>query len=81
MARKTHPLRQPRTPSPLSRRGFLNYLLSFSMALFMTGSSGTAILFALPRFRKGEFGGVLAMPVGEAPPPDAARKEFPEERF
>jgi len=51
------------------------------MALLMTGSSGAAILFALPRFRKGEFGGVSAMPVGEAPPPNAARKGFPEGRF
>lgn len=47
----------------------------------MTGSNGTAILFALPRFQKGEFDGVFTLPIGEAPPPDAAWKEFPEERF
>jgi len=51
------------------------------MALFMTGSGGATILFALPLFRKREFGGVFTMPIGEAPPPDAAPKEFPERRF
>ncbi len=51
------------------------------MAVFMAGSGGMTVWFALPRFREGEFGGVFTIPIEEIPPPDSAPKEFPEGRF
>ncbi len=66
---------------PLSRREFLYYLWGISMVVFMAGSGGVAVWFALPRFREGEFGGVFTVPVGEVPPPDSGPKEFASGRF
>jgi cytochrome b6-f complex iron-sulfur subunit len=66
---------------PLSRREFLYYLWGISMSVFMAGSTGAVIWYALPRFREGEFGGVFTIPVAEIPAPDAAPKEYPEGRF
>src|SRR3972149_8230760 len=54
---------------PLSRREFLYYLWGASMAVAIAGATGATIWFALPRFKEGEFGGVLAIPAGEGPPP------------
>jgi len=73
--------RQRRMEMPLSRREFLYYLWGASMALFMAGSAGAAIWFALPRFRRGEFGGVFTLSVDEIPPPDADPTPFAEARF
>ncbi|NIS81061.1 MAG: Rieske 2Fe-2S domain-containing protein [Anaerolineales bacterium] len=71
------------TPSPVSltRREFLNYLWGISMVMFMAGSGGAVIWFALPRFRKEEFDGVFTIPLEEAPLPDAGPKEFADGRF
>ncbi|MDF1499722.1 MAG: Rieske 2Fe-2S domain-containing protein [Anaerolineales bacterium] len=66
---------------PLSRREFLYYTWGFSIAVFMAGTGGALIWFALPRFREGEFGGVFAIPVDEVPGPDAIPKEYPEGRY
>lgn len=66
---------------PLTRREFLYYLWGSSMAVFLAGSGGVTIWFALPRFREGEFGGVFTVPVTEIPAPDTGPKEFPEGRF
>lgn len=66
---------------PLSRREFLYYLWGVSMSVFMAGSAGAVVWYALPRFREGEFGGVFTIPVGEVPPPDSGPKEYPAGRF
>ena len=66
---------------PLSRREFLYYLWGASMAVFMAGSGGVTVWFALPRFREGEFGGVFTIPIEEIPTPDSEPKEFPDGRF
>ena len=66
---------------PLSRREFLYYLWGASMAVFMAGSGGVTVWFALPRFREGEFGGVFTIPIEEIPAPDSGPKEFPDGRF
>lgn len=66
---------------PLNRREFLYYLWGASMAVFMAGSGGIAVWFALPRFREGEFGGVFEIPVEDIPPAGSGPKEFPEGRF
>ena len=66
---------------PLTRREFLYYLWGSSMAVFLAGSGGVSIWFALPRFRAGEFGGIFTLPIEQIPPPDSGPKEFPEARF
>ena len=66
---------------PLSRREFLYYLWGVSMAVAIAGATGATIWFALPRFRAGEFGGVVTVPVGELPPPDSGPQPFTDGRF
>lgn len=66
---------------PLSRREFLYYLWGASMAVFLAGSGGVTLWFALPRFRQGEFGGVFTLPIAELPAPDSQPTDFPDGRF
>jgi cytochrome b6-f complex iron-sulfur subunit len=66
---------------PLSRREFLYYLWGASMAVFLAGGGGATIWFALPRFREGEYGGVITVPVSEIPQPDSGPKEYAAGRF
>jgi cytochrome b6-f complex iron-sulfur subunit len=66
---------------PLSRREFLYYLWGVSMAVAIAGATGATIWFALPRFREGEFGGVVTLPVAELPPPDSEPVPYPDGRF
>ena len=66
---------------PLSRREFLYYLWGVSMAVFLAGGGGATIWFALPRFREGEYGGVITVPVSEIPQPDSGPKEYAAGRF
>jgi cytochrome b6-f complex iron-sulfur subunit len=66
---------------PLSRREFLYYLWGASMAVFMAGTGGAVIWFALPRFREGEYGGIVNVPVGDVPPPDSPPVAYPDGRF
>ncbi len=69
------------TSLPLSRREFLYYLWGISMAVAVAGGTGATIWFALPRFREGEFGGVVTVPVGELPSPDSDPVAYPDGRF
>lgn len=64
----------------ITRREFLNYVWGASMALFMAQFGGAIFLFALPRFREGEFGGRKTIgTVGEKlPKPDSPPTAFPE---
>lgn len=66
---------------PLTRREFLYYLWGSSMAVFMAGTGGVSVWFALPRFRAGEYGGTFTLPIEEIPAPDSGPKEFAEGRF
>ena len=74
---------QGETPpvKPLTRREFLYYLWGISMAVYLAGSAGATLWFALPRFREGEFGGVFTLDPGVVPPPDSGPKPFSEGRF
>lgn len=64
----------------ITRREFLNYVWGASMALFMAQFGGAILLFSLPRFREGEFGGRKTIgTVGEKlPKPDSPPAAFPE---
>lgn len=60
---------------PVSRREFLNYAWLVSLGFFTVSAAGATYLFALPRFREGEFGGIITVgTVGNLPdisdPPD-----------
>ena len=66
---------------PLSRREFLLYLWSASMALALAGSSGAVLWYAYPRFREGEFGGTFPFEVNKVPPVDSDPELHPEGRY
>lgn len=67
--------------SPMTRREFLYYIWGASMALFMAQGAGLTLWFAYPRFREGEFGGVIRVPVGNVPAPDSEPFDVAEGRF
>jgi len=69
------------TPLPLSRREFLYYLWGISMAVAIAGGTGATIWFALPRFKEGEFGGVVSIPVEQLPAPDSGPVSYADGRF
>lgn len=55
----------PAAAAPLTRREFLNYAWLASLGfVFLVGFGGATYLFAFPRFKTGEFGGVF--PLGRA---------------
>jgi len=64
----------------ISRREFLNYVWGASMALFMAQFGGAIFLFALPRFREGEFGGrkTIGSVSEKLPKPDSPPAAFPD---
>ena len=57
----------PAAPKGVTRREFLYYVWGDSMALFLIETAGISVLFALPRFRAGEFGGVISVAASDFP--------------
>ena len=51
----------------ITRREFLNYVWGSSMALFLAQFGGITFLFAMPRFRPGEFGGQISVNIKDFP--------------
>lgn len=45
--------------APITRREFLNYAFLASLGIFFVGLGGATVIFAFPRFGKGEFGGTF----------------------
>src|SRR5574341_2155488 len=66
---------------PISRREFLYYVWSASMALVVTGSGGAVLWFATPQFREGEFGGEFVFSPEEIPGTEAAPEDHAQGRF
>lgn len=67
---------------PLTRRELLNYVWLGSMGVFLAELAGVSYLFAMPRFRAGEFGGKFTL--GEAatlPETTAEPKPYNEGKF
>lgn len=64
----------------ITRREFLNYVWGASMALFLAQSGIGVLLFAMPRFREGEFGGKKTIGlIGEKlPAPDSPPVAYPD---
>jgi cytochrome b6-f complex iron-sulfur subunit len=69
VAQKSSPASSPRG---VTRREFLYYVWGASMALFLAETAGISVLFALPRFREGEFGGKIAVNASDFPAAGAA---------
>ncbi len=69
------------SPPTLSRREFLYYVWAASMALFLAEGGGAVLWFAVPRFKPGEFGGLIQLDLDKLPPPDSAPQPFDAGRF
>lgn len=66
----------------VSRREFLNYAWLASLGIFVAELAGVSYLFAMPRFRAGEFGGIF--PIGQVqnqPEVGATPDKNPKGRF
>ncbi|MCS6774104.1 MAG: ubiquinol-cytochrome c reductase iron-sulfur subunit [Thermoflexales bacterium] len=57
-------------PKGVTRREFLYYVWGASMALFLAQFGGITFLFAMPRFREGEFGGKISVAASDFPQPN-----------
>lgn len=68
--------------TPLTRRELLNYVWLGSMGVFLAQLGGASVLFGLPRFKAGEFGGVFNVgDVDSLPPTDAAPLAYNDGKF
>lgn len=68
--------------TPLTRRELLNYVWLGSMGVFLAQLGGATILFALPRFKAGEFGGVFELgDTSSLPATDADPKAYNDGKF
>ncbi|MFP4322875.1 MAG: ubiquinol-cytochrome c reductase iron-sulfur subunit [Anaerolineales bacterium] len=65
----------------VSRREFLYYAWGASLALFLAQSGGMILWFSLPRFREGEFGGIIAVDPSEIPEAGAPPMDRPDGKF
>lgn len=66
----------------VSRREFLNYAWLASLGIFVAELAGASYLFAMPRFRAGEFGGIFPLSqVQNQPEVGAAPDKNPKGRF
>ncbi len=62
---------KPYIPGGMTRREFLYYIWGASMAFFLLETAGISILITLPRFRAGQFGGVITTAVTDWPKPNS----------
>lgn len=65
----------------ISRREFLYYIWGASIAIYTAQFSGLLIWFLIPRFREGEFGGLIPFDVGGIPAINDAPVDVPAGRF
>lgn len=67
--------------TPLTRRELLNYVWLGSIGVFSAQLGAATILFALPRFKPGEFGGVFTVTAAQMPAVGDEPKAFNEGKF
>ncbi|UYN91663.1 MAG: Rieske 2Fe-2S domain-containing protein [Anaerolineales bacterium] len=64
---------------PLNRREFLNIAWLASLGFLTVALGGGAVIFGIPRFREGEFGGMFTVGrVADLPPQDASPANYPK---
>jgi len=68
--------------SGLTRREVLNYAWLASLGILLVDVAGIGFLFAMPRFKEGEFGGVFTVgQVSGLPPVEAAPANYAKGKF
>lgn len=70
----------PSSPK-VNRREFLNYAWGASMLFFMAEMGVVTYLFAMPRFKEGEFGGTFTLNAAVVPPVGAPPADNPDGKF
>lgn len=64
---------------PINRREFLNLAWLASLGFLTLNLGGMTVLFAMPRFKEGEFGGIFTVgSVAELPEPGTPPVNFPK---
>lgn len=77
MAKETAPPQEE--PKPVSRREFLNFAWLASLGFLSLSVAGMTYLFAMPRFKEGEFGGMFTVgTVAELPDAGSAPVNYPK---
>lgn len=67
---------------PINRREFLNYAWLVSLGFFTVAAGGVTYLFTLPRFREGEFGGIVTLgTVENLPDINQPPDNYPKTKF
>ncbi len=67
---------------PVNRREFLTFAWLVSLGFLSVNVAGMTYLFSMPRFKEGEFGGVVTVgKVSEVPGVDAGPGNFPKVKF
>ncbi len=68
--------------TPINRREFLNLAWLASLGFLTVSMGGLTYFFAMPRFKAGEFGGVVPVgPVSDLPDVAAAPDNYPKTKF
>jgi cytochrome b6-f complex iron-sulfur subunit len=66
-------------PNSINRREFLNFAWLASLGYITVSLAGVTFLFAMPRFKEGEFGGIYTVgPVAALPNEDAPPENHPK---
>lgn len=72
----------PEEKKPINRREFLNLAWLASLGFLTISLGGVTYLFAMPRFKAGEFGGVVPVgPASELPTTDDPPENFAKVKF
>lgn len=80
MAKETAPLQID--TQKVNRREFLNFAWLVSLGFLTVDLAGLTYLFSMPRFKEGEFGGLVTIgTVAELPDPQAEPENFPKVKF
>lgn len=77
MAKEKEPT--PEVKKPINRREFLNFAWLASLGFFTVNVAGMTYLFAMPRFKEGEFGGIFTVgPASNLPSAGSEPMNYPK---